>query len=78
LTAEKRDTVQRPGRDNVSRGTSKGWMFRKRRAQQECNTSIRNRGLKERLHLRSGRTLNKTFRKTVELEIAKQTVANFH
>jgi hypothetical protein len=40
----------------------------------ECSNGIRSRGLKERLHLGSRRTLNKTFTQTIELEIAKQTV----
>jgi hypothetical protein len=65
---------QGPGRDSVTRGISKGQTFRKRhQARSECNNSIRNLGVKERLHLGSRRTLNNTFRQTVRLEIAKQS-----
>jgi hypothetical protein len=61
-------------RGNVARGTSKGWMFGKRcRAQLECNNSIRNQGLKERLQ-GSRRTLHKTFKQSVGLEIMKLIV----
>jgi hypothetical protein len=60
---------QGPGTDIVARGTSKGQPFGKR-----CNNGIGNRGLKEGLHLGSSRTLSKTFRQSVELEFAKQTV----
>jgi hypothetical protein len=66
---------QGPGRDNVARGISKGQTFRKRRrAQLECSNIIRRQGLKERLYLGSRRTLSKTFKHIVELEIAKQRV----
>jgi hypothetical protein len=62
-------------RDKVARGTSKGRTFgKRRRAQPECNNGVRNRDLKERLRLGSRRTFGRIFRKTVELEIAKQTV----
>jgi hypothetical protein len=40
--------------------------------QSECNNGIRNQGLKEQLCQRR-RTLNKTFRHSVDLEIAKQS-----
>jgi hypothetical protein len=55
-------------RDNVAKGTLKGWTFGKRnRAQPEYNNGIRNRGIKQQLRPGS-RTLNMT------LETAKQTV----
>jgi hypothetical protein len=67
---------QGPVRDNVARGTSKGRTFRKRcRAQPECISGIRDRDLKEQLCLlRKERTFGRILRKTIELEIAKQTV----
>jgi hypothetical protein len=62
-------------RDNVARGTLTGWTFgKRRRAQPECNNGIRNRGLKERLRVRNKGTLNKIFRRTIELEVGKQIV----
>jgi hypothetical protein len=62
-------------RDDFVRGTPKGPKFKKRhRAQQKYNSGIRNQGLKERLRLGSRRTLNKTFRQTIELEVTKQIV----
>lgn len=58
-------------------GTPKGPMFEKRQwTWPECSSSIRDRGLKEHLHLGSKRTLNKTFRQTIELEIAKRIVGS--
>jgi hypothetical protein len=59
-------------RDNVAMGTLKGQTFgKRRRAQPECNNVIRNRDLKERLLLGSRRTLNKTFKLIVRLDIMK-------
>jgi hypothetical protein len=60
-------------KDNVGRGTLTGQTFGKGHgAQPECNNSTRNRGLKERLCVGSRRTLNKIFRRTIELEVKKQ------
>jgi hypothetical protein len=42
------------------------------RAQPECNNGIRNRDLKERLRLGSKGDINKTFRETLGVEIAKR------
>jgi hypothetical protein len=68
-----RDTVVRDQAGNLfARGTSKGGTFGKRcRAQPDCNNGIRNRNPKERYLLGSRRTLNKTSRQTVDLEVAK-------
>jgi hypothetical protein len=64
-------------KDNVVRGASKEWTFEKRRwTCPECNNGIRDRGATQQLLLRKERTLNKIFRRTVELEIRKWTVGS--
>jgi hypothetical protein len=68
----KQHSRQGLGRDNVARGTSRGWMLRKRcRAQPECINGIRDRDLQEQLCLRKKRAFGRILRKTIELEIAK-------
>jgi hypothetical protein len=55
-------------KDNVICGTPKGWTFKKRRwVQPECNNGIKDRGLKEQLHLGTKRVFNKTIRLTLGL-----------
>jgi hypothetical protein len=59
--------------DIVARGAPKGWTLERRQwTCQECSSGIRDRDLKEQLHLGSQRAFNKTVRKTVELEVIKQ------
>jgi hypothetical protein len=54
-------------------GTRKGRMFRKRhQAKPEYINDISNRAARRQLRLGSRTTVNKTFRTTVEVEIAKQ------
>jgi hypothetical protein len=61
-------------KDMAVQGTWKGQTFRARRQEKpESITGIRNQGSRHRLCLGS-RTLNKTFRKTADKEVAKQTV----
>jgi phage protein D len=61
--------------DKVARETPKGRTFRKtRRAKPEGITGIRNQGSKQKPHLGSRTTLGRIFRKTAELEVAKQIV----
>jgi hypothetical protein len=65
---------QGPGRD-VLQGAPKGQTIGKKcRAQLECVNGIRDQNLKEQLRLREDRTSGRIFRKTAELEIAKQLV----
>jgi hypothetical protein len=67
--------LKRRTKDSVVQGTPDGPTFEKRRwTCPGCSNSMRDRGLKEQLHLGSKRKLNKTFRQTVELEITKQIV----
>jgi hypothetical protein len=66
-----KDGKSRGEEGNVAKGTSELRKFgKRRRGQPECNSGIRNRFLKRRLHLGSMRSFNKTFKQTVELEVA--------
>jgi hypothetical protein len=66
---------KRQGKDKVVLRTQKGWTFGTRsRAKLESITGIRNQGSRRRLHVRSRTTLNETFGKKTELEVAKQIV----
>jgi hypothetical protein len=63
---------QGPGRGSVARGAPKGQTLKSRQWMcQEGSSGIRDQNLKAQLHKRA---FNKTFRQTVELEIAKQIV----
>jgi hypothetical protein len=48
------------------------------RKERTTGSGIRGRSRRQELHLGSRSALNKTFRKTVELEIANQIVRDFH
>jgi hypothetical protein len=66
---------QGPGKDNFARGVPKGRTFeRRQRTRQDCSNEIRDRDLKEQLHLRKERRYRRFFRKTAELEVAKQII----
>jgi hypothetical protein len=66
--ARKRRTI-----DDVVRGTPKEQTFYKRRqTQRKCNNGIRDRALKQQLPPGSKGNVNETFRKILELEIAKK------
>jgi hypothetical protein len=68
---------QGPGKDNVVRGTQKRRTFGKiRRAKPECSSRIRDQDLKEQLRLRKERISDRTFGKTIGLEIVKRTVGS--
>jgi hypothetical protein len=69
------EPTERWTRGDFTRGAPEGLTVEKKwQKGPECNNGIRNKGLKERLCLGSRRTLNKIFRHTVELEVAKQIV----
>jgi hypothetical protein len=64
--------IRDKARVNVARGVPKQWTLKRRqRTCQDGSNRIRNQGSRQRLHLGSRTTCNKTFRKAVELEIAK-------
>jgi hypothetical protein len=66
------NTQKQRTKDDGVCGTPKGQTFEKRcQVQPECNNGIRDRGLKEQLHLGSKRAFNKTIRQTLALEVVK-------
>jgi hypothetical protein len=63
------------GQNNVTSGALKGRTFgKRRRTKPEGITGIRKQGSRQEPRLGSRATLGRIFRKTVELEIAKQIV----
>jgi hypothetical protein len=63
---------KRQTKDDVVRGTPKGWTFEKRRRTQlKCSDGVRDRDL---LCLGIKENVNKALRQTIELEIIKQVV----
>jgi hypothetical protein len=58
--------------------SARDMVVRKRRWQcMECSNGIKHQGLNEQLCLRKERTLDRIFRKTIQLEVAKQIVGTF-
>jgi hypothetical protein len=64
---------QRPGRDNIASGTSRG-----SQGKLECNNGIWDRDVKEQVGLRSKRSFNKTFKQTVQLKAHEANGRDFH
>jgi hypothetical protein len=63
--------------DNVVRVTPNGTTFvKRRRTPLECSSGIKGRNARPQLLLRKGRTLDKIFRRTVDLEVAKRIVGS--
>jgi hypothetical protein len=64
--------MEKADQGHCSKGNLERTDVRKRcQAQPECNIIIRNRDLKEQLHLGSERTSSRIFRKALMLEIGK-------
>jgi hypothetical protein len=74
-TTRKRITIGKVRtRDNVVRGTQKGWTPRWRQLmRQEGTKETRNRDFEEQLRLGSEMTTNGSYRKAIGLEISKRT-----